>query len=216
MKRNLVMFGLIGIGSSIGIKSIDAGGMPPTGSFAEEEGSVIIEAEHARVVGDWHPISVRGAYGRVMRDGGERGKTGLSFTVKVSTPGRYFVWFRHAKPPQATDDANDCFVSVNGRPLLVNDGLTAHPVIGMGTHQKKLAFESRPKTHHAELRRFRPYFDVDEPGSVTFEVRSRAVGYMIDTIALVHADAGGDTESPSILSKYERDRSNELTDRELP
>jgi hypothetical protein len=103
------------------------------------------------------------------------------------------------KPKGAGGDHNDCIVSFNGTPLRVGNG---NEVIGMGTHQTELQFQSRPKSHHPEDRSFHPFFEVNSSGTYEFIVNSRSdlsKGYLVDKIVLIHVDEGGDDADPAVL-----------------
>lgn len=163
--------------------------------FREVNGVVCMEAEHATEIRNWVADDGYAASGVTMRD---EGGGHLSFNVGIEHPGRYYVWFRMRKPEGASDKSNDCIVQVNGKALKIFDGSNEHEVIGMGTHQKKLGFQSRPKTHENAHRQFHPYFDVTEAKSmIDFKVISRSPGFLIDRILLVHAKAGGDEAAPA-------------------
>jgi len=163
--------------------------------FVERDGVVAMEAEHATRAKGWKPVKRDDASGVAMVDDGGR----LAFVIKIKRPGRYFVWFRHAKPAGAGDKSNDCIVSVGGKGLEVHDGEKSHRVIGMGTHQKALAFESRPKTHESKLRAYHPHFVVPRPAVVEFKVISRSPGYLLDKIVLIHEAEGGDEAKPEAI-----------------
>jgi len=163
--------------------------------FVERDGVVAMEAEHATRLKGWKPVARPDASGVALADEGGR----LEFVIQFKRPGRYYVWFRHAKPQNATDNSNDCVVKANGKVLQIHDGKKAHPVIGMGTHQKTLAFESRPKSHEALHRAHRPHFLVTRPGAITFKVMTRSPGYIVDKVVLLHQDAGGDEAAPKAI-----------------
>ena len=163
--------------------------------FREVNGVVCMEAEHATDIRNWARDEGYPASGVTMRDdgGGQ-----LSFRVGIENPGRYYVWFRMRKPEGATDKSNDCTVRVDGHALKVFDGTNEHEVIGMGTHQKRLEFESRPKTNENALRQYHPYFDVTQPKStIEFTILSRSPGFLVDRVLLIHEKAGGNTERPA-------------------
>lgn len=184
--------------------------------FVERDGVVAMEAEHATEAQGWEPVGRPDASGVAMRDGGPRNGAHLAFKILVERPGRYVVWFRHAKPEHATDQSNDCFVTVDGEDLRVWDGAEAHPVIGMGTHQKRLAFESRPKTHERELRRYHPFVDVHERRVLDLRVTSRSPGYLVDKIVLIHHQLGGDDVRPAVLGDLEGTGPEETVFRRRP
>ncbi|MDA3963496.1 MAG: hypothetical protein PF961_22150 [Planctomycetota bacterium] len=174
---------------------------PTSGSYAEVSGIVSIEAEHAAEVRNWSRDDGYAASGTTMRDdASSRGDGHLRFSVTFTRTGRYYVWFRMRKPAGATDGSNDCFVTIDGNDLKVHDGTSAHSVIGMGTHQTSLAFQSRPKTHDAALRGYHPYCDITNPGTVDLVVTSRAQGFLVDKIVLIHVGEDGNSDTPAALN----------------
>ena len=168
-------------------------------TFVEVNGVVSMECENATSISGWVADTGYPSSGVTMRDEGVRNKDNCTFDITFSRTGRYFVWFRMRKPDGATDGSNDSIVKVDGQSLKVWDGTTEHNVIGMGTHQKELRFQSRPKTNDDALRGYHPYFDVSSAGPVQFILFSRSPGFLVDKIVLIHADEGGDDNDPAVL-----------------
>lgn len=176
------------------------GGTPPpsgAATFKEVNGLVSMEAENATNQA-WTSSNDYSSSGVAMTNPGSSSKE-MKFKINFSKTGKYYVWFRHRKPDGAGGDYNDCVVKFNGKDLKVGNG---NSVVGMGTHQTSLKFESRPKSHHSEDRSFHPFFEVTSAGTHEFVVNSRSdlsKGYVVDKIVLIHADKGGNDSSPSVL-----------------
>ena len=162
-------------------------------TFTEVDGIVSMEAEKATARSGWKEVKgLPNSSGSTMQDEGGA----LDFSIRFSQRGRYVVWFLHQKPKGAGDKKNDCHASFNGDKLFVFEGEGGRP-IGMGTHKETLAWESRPKTHHAPDRSRHVFLLVDAPGTYTFSVRSRSRGYLVDKVCLKHESRPDAHTAPS-------------------
>ncbi|MCM8536296.1 MAG: Ig-like domain-containing protein [Lentisphaeraceae bacterium] len=171
---------------------------PVSATFKEVNGLVSMEAESATQQ-EWTPSNDSSTSGGIKMINPGASTNDMTFKIKFAKTGKYYVWFRHAKPSYADGDNNDCIVTFDGKELKVGNG---NSVIGMGTHQKSLKFESRPKSHHSEDRSYHPFFEVNSAGEYDFVVNSRSdlsAEYIVDKIVLIHADRGGNDSSPAVL-----------------
>ena len=189
---------------------------PPSGAatFKEVNGLVSMEAENATEQ-EWNSSNSFNSSGPAMVNPGTSSKD-MTFKIKFSKTGKYYVWFRHRKPSGAGGDYNDCIVKFNGKDLKVGNG---NSVVGMGTHQTSLKFESRPKSHHEEDRSYHPFFEVTSAGTHEFVVNSRSdlsKGYIVDKIVLIHADRDGNSSNPSVLGGLSSNGPAETKEEEVP
>ncbi|MDA3962362.1 MAG: hypothetical protein PF961_16365 [Planctomycetota bacterium] len=178
--------------------SLVAGGLRAESKvFSEIQGVVAMEAENATTGTDWKPRNDK--LGGVASSGGwslEDAGGALRYDITFTHPGRYYVWFRMAKPMSGypPDKANDCFVRFNGTSAHTTNGTTVWTVDGMGTHNKSLTWQSRPKSHDSAARAWHVYIEVEKAGQHRFEVLSRSPGFLVDKIVLIHEQKGGDAE----------------------
>jgi hypothetical protein len=161
----------------------------PTASaqFIESGGVVSMEAENADQTHNWNVVP--GMSGSAMVDVATVDHQGwLRFNVRFCQAGDYTVWFIHQQPEDATDGSNDCFIDLDGDPMWSYgfESDSACRPIGMGTHQKSLGWQSRPKTNTCEdARKEAVYIKVAAAGNYTFSIESRAAGYTVDKIVLI-------------------------------
>lgn len=167
-----------------------------TKAFLEVEGVVSMEAENATELRGFLPrqdgMGAEPSGGFALEDAGGQ----LRFTIRFEHPGRYYIWARMAKPQSGypSDKANDCVLRFDGKPVHTSDGTTTWTVIGLGTHNKNLTWQSRPKSHESAARDHHVYFEVPEPGDYHLDLVSRSPGFLIDKLVLIHAQQGGDAE----------------------
>lgn len=170
--------------------------------FEEQNHIVSMEAEHATENVGWVEKSgLDGASGVTLEDNGVRGEGHISFEIYFHTTGTFFVWALHAKPTDATDNSNDCFGDFNGNHFEIWGGssCTGHTaeVIGLGTHQKSLGWQSRPKTECSADRSKHVYITVTQTGWNTFTLTSRSKGYLMDKLMLIHESIYGTDVFPT-------------------
>lgn len=164
--------------------------------FKEKSGIVSMEAEHAtKMVGWTEKSGLKNSSGVCMVDNGLRDSGHLTFKIEFSKTGNYIIYALHAKSTEGyrSDQANDCFATFNGKELEILGGSSCHGehahVIGMGTHQKVLEWQSRPKTHCETDRVKKVYFTVEKPGEYEFKISSRSEGYLMDKLVFVHENS---------------------------
>ena len=170
-------------------------------TYQEVNGVVSMEAENATERVGWTEEDITNSSGVTMEDSASRNQGWLKFSVTFTRTGNYFVWFRHMKPPGATDGSNDCYVYVDGNRLYVWEGSGTRPD-GCGTHYTSLTWQSRPKTEVVDDRNKHVYYPISSTGLHEFKVQSRSQGYLLDKICLIHQNEGGNDSSPSILSGF--------------
>ena len=163
--------------------------------FIEKDGIVSMEAEHATESLGWiEKTGLENSSGVTMLDQEPDEGGYLKFTIKFTTMGTYTVWALHAKSTDGfrPDQANDCFAEFNGNLLELDNKSSCHgehvKVIGLGTHQTILNWQSRPKTECAEDRNKKVIFNVESPGTYNFNITSRSKGYLLDKLVFVHQD----------------------------
>lgn len=178
--------------------------------FEERDGLVSMEAENATRISGWEEkTGMSGASGVTMIDNGQRGVDGLTFTITFNQAGTYMVWALTAKSTVGyeSDQANDCFASFDGNHLEILGGsnCSGHTaeVIGLGTHQTSLGWQSRPKTECVDDRRRKVIFTVETPGTYDLEIISRSKGYMLDKFVVVHESLIEDMYRPNGLGPEE-------------
>lgn len=163
--------------------------------FIEKDGIVSMEAENATERYGWiEKTGLENSSGISMMDQEPEEGGYLKFAIKFTKTGTYTIWALHAKSTEGyrPDQANDCIAGFNGKPLELDSKSSCHGeharVIGLGTHQTILDWESRPKTHCAEDRNKKVIFNVESPGIHDFQITSRSNGYLLDKLVFVHHD----------------------------
>ncbi|MBD3244114.1 MAG: hypothetical protein GF331_26215 [Chitinivibrionales bacterium] len=159
--------------------------------FEESNHVVSMEAEHATENVGWvEKTGLSGASGVTLEDQGTRGVGHISFEIFFHSTGKFYIWALTAKPANSSDWGNDCFGDFNGNHFQVAGGssCTGHSaeVIGLGTHQTSLGWQSRPKTECSADRSKHVYFEVNQTGWGTFTLTSRSQGYLMDKLVLQH------------------------------
>lgn len=161
--------------------------------FIEIDGIVSMEAEHANEQYGWmEKKGLPNSSGVTMVDQEPEEGGYLSFVIDFTKTGTYVIWALHAKSTTGyrPDQANDCFALFNGKQLELESNSSCHgkhaKVIGLGTHQTTLNWQSRPKTECAEDRNKKVIFNVESPGIYEFKISSRSRGYMLDKLVFVH------------------------------
>lgn len=163
--------------------------------FKEQDGIVSMEAENATELFGWKEVYGKKNCSNLTLMDLERPEGGkLIYRIYFTTPGAYTIWALQAKSTKGyrSDMANDCFASFDGKSLQINGGTSCDDehgkVIGLGTHQTELGWQSRPKTECVEDRKHHVLFLVKEVGWYSFRIDSRSEGYLLDKLVFVHED----------------------------
>lgn len=152
--------------------------------FKEENGTIALEAEHATTLTGWRLVN--GKSGQALQDNSERKQGKLTFNIKVESPGKYFVYLLCLAPARDTGK-NDCYVTLNGKPLYAASDSTLRPE-GIRVHSDIFVWSSLPKGPGAHtpnaIRDGKVYALIDQPGVHTLEIASRSQGFTLDKIIL--------------------------------
>ena len=164
-------------------------------NFIEIDGIVSMEAENANELYGWiEKTGLSNSSGVTMVDQEPEEGGYLSFVIDFTKTGVYVIWALHAKSTEGyrPDQANDCFAVFNNKQLDLESNSACHgkhaKVIGLGTHQTTLNWQSRPKTECTEDRNKKVIFNVESPGTYEFKISSRSKGYMLDKLVFVHRE----------------------------
>lgn len=153
---------------------------PRPKAFAEVEGVVSMEAEHASENRGWKVVG--GASGRAMLD---EGKGHLSFDIHFSEGGRYQVWMLCRD--QGNTETNDCFVTLDGQRLWASDGKSRPD--GIRSAGPAFRWVCQPKgpgsKTPAEINGKPVVAVVPGPGRHVLRVAHRSKGFEVDKIVLV-------------------------------
>jgi len=157
--------------------------------FTDKNGVISMEAEHAHEIKGWIPVTGMSG-GKAMQDTSSRGQGRMSYNLKISEPGPYFV-FLLCRTPGGTS-TNDCFIRINGDKLHAVASPAMRPD-GMRVHSETYAWTYLPKgpgAHTPNLIRDKPVFVwIKNAGTHQLEIISRSKLFCIDKIILKRDDA---------------------------
>lgn len=154
------------------------GANPPLPVIEERDGVIAFEAEVGQ--GDWAVVDT--PTGRAIRDPGA-GR--MSYTLKFTRPGNYYVFLLAKQGPRGKDKENDVRLLLGGEKLWAADG-TSRPD-GMRSYGdwKWTKFPKGPGYHTPRSFFNDPvHFVVSEPGTLIFEIIHRSANFEIDRVVL--------------------------------